>query len=159
MIVRMNLSGQVLLALFAASVLLLSLPAPLQAAELLMFEEAGCPWCRKWRVEVGPGYPKSPEGQRAPLRVIDIHGKLPPGITLASPVRASPTFVLVEDGREVGRIVGYPGADFFWGLLDGLIRKLDAVKGDAPAPRTSVSGPEQTFHQTKPITNFSSRVE
>jgi hypothetical protein len=100
--------------------------------ELLMFEEAGCPWCRRWRAEVGPGYPHSPEGKRAPLRIIDLHGARPAGIVLADPVRISPTFVLVEDGREVGRIVGYPGPDFFWGLLEGLMRKL---KGSPFSPR------------------------
>ena len=29
----------------------------------------------------------------------------------------TPTFILVADGREAGRIEGYPGEDFFWGLL------------------------------------------
>jgi len=95
------------------------------AAELLMFEEAGCPWCKRWHAEVGPGYPKSTEGQRAPLRRIMLEGPKPAGIVLASPVSFSPTFVLVENGREIGRITGYPGADFFWGLLAELIQKLD----------------------------------
>jgi hypothetical protein len=31
----------------------------------------------------------------------------------------------VEDGREIGRIRGYPGEDFFWGLLGEMIEKLD----------------------------------
>jgi len=92
--------------------------------ELLMFEEVGCPWCRRWRAEVGPSYPLSSEGKRAPLRVLDMHRPLPPGLVLAGPIIASPTFVLIEDGDEVGRIVGYPGSDFFWGLLEGLMRKV-----------------------------------
>lgn len=99
-----------------------------QSAELLMFEEAGCPWCRKWREEVGVGYPLTPEGKRAPLRVIDIAAPPPAGIKLAATVRFSPTFVLVADGREVGRITGYPGADFFWGLFEGMIKKLPPSK-------------------------------
>jgi hypothetical protein len=33
-------------------------------------------------------------------------------------VRYSPTFVVVMDGREIGRIEGYPGEAFFWGLLE-----------------------------------------
>ncbi len=99
------------------------------AAELLMFEEAGCPWCKRWHAEVGPGYPKSTEGRRAPLRRIMLEGPKPAGILLASPVSFSPTFVLVEQGREVGRITGYPGADFFWGMLAELIHKLDRSGG------------------------------
>ena len=104
-------------------------PVATGPTELLMFDQAGCPWCLRWRAEVGPGYPKSAEGRRAPLRTIDIGAPRPPGITLASPVRATPTFVLVENGREIGRIVGYPGADFFWSMLDGLMKKLTDSAG------------------------------
>ena len=99
--------------------------ASVQAAELLMFEEQGCVWCRRWDAEVGVAYPKTPEGRRAPLRRVDIHGPKPADIALTAPVRATPTFVLVEDGREIGRITGYPGADFFWGMLEGLMAKLE----------------------------------
>ena len=31
------------------------------------------------------------------------------------------------DRAEVGRILGYPGEDAFWGLLDLLLRKMDRV--------------------------------
>jgi hypothetical protein len=34
--------------------------------------------------------------------------------------------VLVDRGREIGRIRGYPGEDHFWGLLGVLMKKLDA---------------------------------
>jgi hypothetical protein len=105
---------------------------PAGAAELLMYEEDGCVYCRRWHAEVGPGYPNSSEGRRAPLVRIDIRGPKPAGIILDKPVRATPTFVLVENGREVGRITGYPGADFFWGLLGGLIGKL--TPETAPLP-------------------------
>lgn len=108
--------------------LLLLLPlaaSPAHAAELLMFEERGCPWCLRWKQEVGVGYPRTPEGQRAPLRTIELHLGAPQGVQLSLPVRVSPTFVLVDDaGREVGRIVGYPGANFFWGLFGELAKKL-----------------------------------
>ena len=104
---------------------LLMLMMPAYGAELLMFEEKGCPWCLRWKQEVGVGYPKSPEGQRAPVRMLDLHTGIPAGVKLDLPVRVSPTFVLVDDdGREVGRITGYPGADFFWGLFDGIVKKL-----------------------------------
>ncbi|MBL3206218.1 thioredoxin family protein, partial [Klebsiella pneumoniae] len=38
--------------------------------------------------------------------------------------RYTPTFILVDGGREIGRIEGYPGADFFWGLLERLAQRL-----------------------------------
>lgn len=116
---RMAWLGLLLLLAFAGS------GASVQAAELLMFEEQGCPWCERWHREVGLAYPKTEEGRRAPLRRVDIARSREIGVRLAGPVTASPTFVLVEDGREVGRIVGHPGADFFWGLLGELLAKLD----------------------------------
>lgn len=100
------------------------LPGSAPAAELLMFEKPGCPWCARWDAEVAPGYSRSPEGRRAPLRRLDVRAR-PAGVMLAAPITHSPTFVLVDRGREVGRITGYPGADFFWGLLEELLAKLD----------------------------------
>ncbi len=48
------------------------------------------------------------------------------GVALAARILYTPTFVVAENGREVGRIEGYPGEDFFWGRLDSLMRKLPA---------------------------------
>jgi hypothetical protein len=97
-------------------------------SNLLMFDDPGCPYCRQWHREVGEAYRNSPEGQRAPLQVVQLRGPRPEGINLATPVRATPTFVLVHDGREIGRIIGYGGADFFWSSLEPLMRKLEAAK-------------------------------
>jgi hypothetical protein len=110
-----------LLALLLAG---LALPYAARAAELVMFVEAGCPWCQRWEREVGGAYPRSPEGQVAPLRRIDISEARRSGIRLAAPVNVTPTFVLVDDGIERGRITGYPGAEFFWGMLEQLMRRL-----------------------------------
>lgn len=103
-----------------------------RAAELVMVEEDGCVWCARWREEVGVVYDKTPEGRRAPLRRIDIHDPLPDDLTFESRPRYTPTFALFEDGREIGRIEGYPGEDFFWGLLGELLEKL-------PEPAAPVS--------------------
>lgn len=83
---------------------------------LLMAEEKGCSWCARWNAEIAPIYPKTLEGQAAPLRRYDLHTTTP-DVQLQRGVRFTPTFILIEDGREVSRIEGYPGEDFFWGLL------------------------------------------
>ena len=83
---------------------------------LLMAEEAGCMWCAQWDREIAPIYPKTAEGRAAPLQRFDLKG-VAPDVVFARSVRFTPTFILVDDGREVGRIEGYPGEDFFWGLL------------------------------------------
>ncbi|MCR8726207.1 hypothetical protein NUW50_18010 [Frigidibacter sp. SLM-1] len=89
---------------------------------LLMFERPGCIYCAKWDRTIAPVYPKTTEGQAAPLTRLQISEPLPEGITLtrAHPV-FTPTFVLLRDGVEQGRIEGYPGEDFFWGLLDQML--------------------------------------
>ncbi len=94
------------------------------AAQLVMFEQFGCEWCDVWNEEISEIYPKTEEGQRAPLRRVDLHAERPSDLTEIKAVRFTPTFVLVEDGREIGRIQGYPGEDFFWGLLAQLIERL-----------------------------------
>lgn len=94
------------------------------AAELLMFEEDHCPWCERWQEEVGVVYDRTREGRQAPLRRIGIHDPLPASVTLVSRPRYTPTFILIDEGREIGRIEGYPGEDFFWGLLGKLLEKL-----------------------------------
>jgi hypothetical protein len=98
------------------------------AMELVMFRQAGCPWCAAWDREVGPIYPKTEFGRRVPVRFVDL-GRARDTAGLKSPVRFTPTFVVLEGGREIGRIEGYPGQDFFWGLLENLVPKPAATDG------------------------------
>ena len=125
--------------LVAAVLTVLPVTAPgAHAAELLMFEEKWCHWCDRWNEEIGVVYHKTTEGERAPLVRVDIHGAFPQGVEFASRPQYTPTFILVEDGQEIGRIEGYPGEDFFWGLLARLLEKLPDTAGsgsqDTPAP-------------------------
>lgn len=108
---------QCLIAMLSAVVLLGS---HADAAELVMYRRAGCPWCMAWDREIGPIYGKTEIGQRIPLRQVDLHGERP-NVHLKSPIIYTPTFVLVEQQRELGRIQGYPGESFFWELLDRLV--------------------------------------
>jgi hypothetical protein len=57
---------------------------------------------------------------------VNIDGPLPADLSFIEVERLAPLFVLVDKGREVGRIRGYPGEDHFWGLLGVLVKKLDA---------------------------------
>ena len=102
-------------------------PASVAAAELVMFEEAGCPWCAAWNRDIAAIYPKTAEGKRAPLRRVDLHAPWPADLPELEPVHYTPTFVLIDNGREIGRILGYPGEDFFWGLLGELIERLEPI--------------------------------
>lgn len=104
----------------------LSAAQPAHSLELVMVEQAGCVWCARWDAEVAPEYPLTEEGRAAPLRRIDLHAPVPGDLTLDSPPRLTPTFILVgEDGREIGRMEGYPGEEFFWPLLGELLARAE----------------------------------
>jgi thioredoxin-related protein len=94
------------------------------AAELVMFEQPGCVWCQRFETEVAPGYENADESKLAPLRRVDIRAQDKAGFALANNVRITPTFVLVHEGREIGRLTGYPGKDFFWTELAELTDRL-----------------------------------
>lgn len=120
-----------------ATALLFSLPA--HAAELIMFEQKGCVWCEKFDREIAPAYARTSEGERAPLRRVDIGRPLPSDLAFVRRERFTPVFVLVENGREYGRIRGYPGDTFFFGLLANMIERLD--RREAVLPDTAGSVP------------------
>ena len=107
----------------AAFLLLLSTPA--MAAEMVMFEQPGCFWCKRFNEEIAPAWPKTEQGRLAPLRRVNIHDQLPADLAGIPVERFTPTFVLVDDGREIARLRGYPGDQFFWALVDEMLKKLD----------------------------------
>lgn len=98
--------------------------ATARAAELVMFEQAGCAWCARFNAEIAPGYSKSKEGMVAPLRRVDINKPIPEDLKGLPVDRFTPTFVLVDKGVELGRIRGYPGDQFFWFLIDEMLSRL-----------------------------------
>ena len=65
-------------------------------------------------------YPKTAEGAFAPLRRVDITD-VTDAVDTARAVVFTPTFLVVEEGAELGRLEGYPGSEFFWPLLDRLL--------------------------------------
>jgi len=110
------------------------------ALELVMFRQAFCEACTLWDKEIGQVYGKTKRGQQAPIRNIDIHAERPQEFARIGAVVYTPTFVLVDDGQEIGRIVGYGGEDFFWGLLDQLLERL-------PDPAVSASLEPLQLHE------------
>lgn len=112
---------------------------PLKAAELVMLEQDGCHWCERWHEEIGEIYPKTAEGKRAPLRMVDIHEPVPDDLNEIRIERFTPSFVLVENGQEIGRIRGYPGDELFWWLLSDLIKKLPQDHESSPTAEISES--------------------
>lgn len=107
----------------------LVLPVMAQAADLIMVERQGCHYCIAWKEKLGPIYPKTEAGKFAPLTMVDITEGAPEGVTFNAPVVYTPTFILIEEGRELARIEGYPGEDFFWALLEKMLIEKTGFPG------------------------------
>lgn len=84
--------------------------------ELVMVEQTGCEWCKRWNEEIAPIYPKTSEGAFAPLRRVDLRA-IPDDLQVTRRVNFTPTFLIVKDGHEMARLEGYPGEDFFWPVI------------------------------------------
>lgn len=108
--------------------ILLNIAPRMAVAEmrLVMVEQPGCVYCRAWDTEVSGIYPLTREGKVAPLTRVQLHAPLPDGMQFGRPAVFTPTFVLLRNGVEVGRIEGYPGEDFFWGLLGQMMDAQNA---------------------------------
>lgn len=108
--------------------MMLPMAAAADGLRLLMVERPGCYYCVVFKRDVAPIYHKSEEGRLAPLVHYDLRDTLPDDISLASRAHVTPTFILLDaDGQEVDRLTGYPGDDFFWPYIDGMItRAIDA---------------------------------
>lgn len=90
---------------------------------LVMVEQPGCLYCARWHEEIGPAYPKTEIGARLGLTQVQLSEVTKAPFRTARPVVFTPTFLLVLDGAEIGRLEGYPGAHFFWPLLEGMVDK------------------------------------
>lgn len=128
------MAGQVNMRLLLALLIfgLAPLPGAAEGWRLLMVEQAGCLYCARWHAEVGDAYELTPEGRAAPLVRVERRDPLPEGVTLRRPAVFTPTFVLLDaGGHERARIEGYPGEDFFWGLLGRMLTDAGADIGSA----------------------------
>lgn len=123
--------------LLAAALLVPGEPSPAHAAteiaaerpgpivELIVIEARGCPMCRLFRDEIAPAYRATARAERAPLRFVDVAHTDPATLNLASPVEIVPTVVLMRDGVELDRLVGYTGPEIF-------MRAVGVMLGEQP---------------------------
>ena len=130
---------------FVPLILALWLAASAHAAELVMFEQKGCVWCQRFDRDIASAYDKTDEGKRAPLRRVDIAKPQPADLAFVKRERFTPVFVLIDNGREFGRIRGYPGDTFFWGLLANLLERLDRGESAPPPPADATPPRGVTF--------------
>jgi len=99
-------------------------PALSSAATLLMIEQPYCPHCERFNEEVGGIYPKTAEGKRAPLVRLQLNVAWPEPYNAIEKAVVTPTFILVHEGKEIDRLLGYQGDEFFWFLIADLLKKI-----------------------------------
>jgi thioredoxin-related protein len=89
--------------------------------ELIVMEAEGCTYCDIFRRDVLPSYQASERGKDVPIRFLDVNDQTAEALGLDSPVDIVPTFVVLKNHREVGRIPGYVGPEFFFHSINHLI--------------------------------------
>lgn len=107
-----------------AALLTAMLANSLWAAELLVVEQPNCPYCEQFNREVADIYPKTDEGKLAPIVRVQLLEAWPDKYKSVKPPPVTPAFILVNQGQEVDRLLGYPGDEHFWFLIGELLSKL-----------------------------------
>lgn len=97
--------------------------APITATpyELVVMEADGCIYCRLFRRDVLPAFETSQQGREMPVRFVDINDVEKSSLDLDAPVQIVPTFIVVRDKKEVGRIAGYMGPENFYHSINYLM--------------------------------------
>jgi len=89
--------------------------------ELVVIEAPGCIYCTLFRRDVLPSYAASPRSKDLPIRFVDINDEAASAISIDYPVDIVPTFLVLKNNKEVGRIPGYTGPEFFFHTINYLL--------------------------------------
>lgn len=89
-------------------------PPSAPSAELIVIEVDGCIYCRVFRRDILPAWLASPHSRNVPIRFVDYNGPGASGLPVSGPVKIVPTFIMIKDDREIGRIPGYIGRTEFF---------------------------------------------
>ena len=94
------------------------------ALALLMLHNKHCGYCMAFMREVAVDY----EYRDMPLVIIDAYNQ-PDWFKEAyaenriKPIRGTPTFIIWNGRKELGRLVGYSGKEWFYTNLDSMFKK------------------------------------
>ena len=102
-----------------------SAPTRTPPLEVLVFEHTDCTYCRVFRRDVLPKYRQAVPADTAPLRFVDIAKSDTASLALKTRIDTVPTVVVMRDGREVDRIVGYWGPTNFFRMLSYILAKIE----------------------------------
>lgn len=103
---------------------LVAQPKP-NAVELVVFEHQDCTYCRAFRSDTLPLYRSNGQDVRAPVRFVRVEHSDTSTLNLNGRIEMVPTFVLMQNGRELGRIEGYWAPDNFFKMLSHLMLRAE----------------------------------
>ena len=92
-------------------------PVPASPYELVVFEADGCIYCENFRQDVLPLYKASKIGRDTPIRFVNVSRADETKMGLNGGITVAPTVVLMHQGQELDRIVGYTGPFNFMKLV------------------------------------------
>lgn len=92
--------------------------------QLVVMEAPGCIYCSLFRRDVLPSYQASQRAKDIPVRFVDVNDIATAKLDLDASVDIVPTFVLVQNNKEVGRIPGYVGPETFFHSINFLMTKV-----------------------------------
>lgn len=100
-------------------------PARSKGIELIVFEHADCTYCRVFRTAILPRYKENGQDARAPIRFVRVEHADLSAWNLRGRISMVPTFVLMQEGQEVGRIEGYWAPDNFFRMVATILSRTD----------------------------------
>lgn len=109
--------------IIAATFITLAASSAAQAVELVMVDSRACTFCAKFKREVAPEYRAKAGRNAAALRRVSTYSKWPADLASVKRTPFAPVFILVDDGREIGRFFGYSNRQTFYAQLDKLMNK------------------------------------
>ncbi len=94
---------------------------PTPNLEMVVLEVPGCIYCNVFRRQLLPTYKSSKQAKRIPIRFVNLNDPALAEIGLTQPVDIVPTFVILEDNHEIGRIPGYMSRHDFFRAIDYIL--------------------------------------
>lgn len=95
------------------------------SAELVFVEVKSCVYCIRFNKQAAKAYQDSDVGRQVPLRRVNLQKRWPEDLKAVDRPPYTPVFILVENGKELGRFNGYTGPKQFERNLRRLLKQRD----------------------------------
>ena len=88
---------------------------------MLMITDKNCLYCIIWEKQIGKIYPKTDIAKKFPLQRIEVKNFINYKKYDLKKTNITPTFILIKNTKEEGRIEGYTNPEMFWWQVDEIM--------------------------------------